>query len=32
MESMLQALQLMADVRVERLNARHVRLRARSGA
>jgi transmembrane sensor len=32
MESMLQALQLMADVRVERLNARHVRLRARDGA
>jgi transmembrane sensor len=31
-ESMLQALQLMADVRVERLNERHVRLRARAGA
>ena len=30
-ESMLQALQLMADVRVERLNDRHVRLWARSG-
>lgn len=31
-ESMLQALQLMADVRVERLNDRHVRLWARSRA
>lgn len=31
-ESMLEALQLMADVRVERLNERHVRLRARAGA